>query len=92
MGSRGTTSEDCLNLNIYLPSYVLEEGSEPLPVLFYIHGGAFFTGTNDDGNLQGEYLAQEQNVIVVNINYRLAAFGYASKLKIKYLKNFNEIY
>ena len=69
-------SEDCLNLNMYIPISALNQSTEPLAVLLHMHGGAFFTGSNDDAQLQGEYLAWEQNVIVIQMNYRLAAFGF----------------
>lgn len=65
--------EDCLTLNIYTPSTRRE--SDKLPVLFWIHGGAY---TNGAGSLlwyHGGRLA-EHGAIVVTINYRLGAFGY----------------
>ena len=65
--------EDCLSLNIFTPSS--RTGSEKLPVLFWIHGGAY---TNGAGSLlwyHGGRLA-EHGAIVVTINYRLGAFGY----------------
>ena len=69
-------SEDCLNLNIYLPEAALNDPKELFPVVLNIHGGAFFAGSNDDELLQGEYFAQEQNIILIQANYRLAAFGF----------------
>ena len=72
----GGDSEDCLNLNIYLPEAALAPGAALFPVMVNIHGGAFVGGSNDQGSLQGEYLAQEQNIIVVQMNYRLGAFGF----------------
>lgn len=60
-------SEDCLSMNIFLPKTALEENSEPKAVLLNFHGGAFTTGTNDDYRLQGEYLAHEQDVIVIQV-------------------------
>ena len=67
----GWRSEDCLNLNIYLPkSYLLEDDSTK-PVLVNIHGGGFLTGSNRDGNLQPEQLVHENEMIVVQVNYRL---------------------
>ena len=77
-------SEDCLNLNIYLPLKSLES-SEKLPVLVFIHGGAFFVGSNHDGQLDGDpdsneddpsYFVQSQNIIVVKINYRVGPLGF----------------
>ncbi|KAJ3214586.1 hypothetical protein HDU67_001451 [Dinochytrium kinnereticum] len=64
-------SEDCLYLNIHVPAEV----SAPLPVMVWIHGGAF---ANGDGRLDGAQFVQNSNnaVIVVTIQYRLNAFGF----------------
>ena len=64
--------EDCLNLNIWTP-----EGTEPgtLPVLFWIHGGSFTSGSGSFGIYDGSRLAQE-GVVVVGINYRLGPLGF----------------
>lgn len=63
-------SEDCLNLNIYAP----REGG-PHPVMVWIHGGAFVTGTGGIPWYDGSRLA-DRGVVVVTINYRLGAFGW----------------
>ncbi len=65
-------SEDCLYLNIWKPSVV----KTPLPVLFWIHGGAFTNGTAATSWYHGANLAQLGEVIVVSINYRLGPFGF----------------
>lgn len=52
-------------------------GSQPatsMPVLFWIHGGAFASGAG--AAYGGEYLASEGHIIVVTINYRLGVFGF----------------
>lgn len=64
-------SEDGLNLNIWTP-----EGAENCPVLVYIHGGAFITGSNSDPAIDGEAYAHH-GVITVSINYRLGPFASA---------------
>ncbi len=64
-------SEDCLTLNIWTPS---TEGS--LPVMFWIHGGAFLTGSGAVPWYNGERLAKLRDVVVVTINYRLGVFGF----------------
>lgn len=68
-------SEDCLNLNIYVSTKALQK-SDAIPVLFYIHGGAFFTGNNTQSFLMADTLVSEHDLIVVTINYRLAASGF----------------
>ena len=67
-----TRSEDCLFLNIYAPS----ARTDPLPVMLYIHGGAFYTGASDQ--YVSDTLALYGDVIVVTINYRLSAWGFLS--------------
>jgi len=65
-------SEDCLYLNVFAPEGDFEE---PLPVLFYIHGGSLTTGQSSYTEYRGEDLAK-RGVIVVNFAYRLNVFGY----------------
>jgi para-nitrobenzyl esterase len=63
--------EDCLNLNIYSPGV---EGPAR-PVMVWIHGGAFVTGSGCFKLYDGRYLAAH-GVVVVTINYRLGALGF----------------
>jgi para-nitrobenzyl esterase len=71
-------SEDCLTLNLWAP----KAAAGPLPVLFFVHGGGNVQGSSGatlaDGTAfyDGARLAEEQNVIVVTINYRLGALGF----------------
>ena len=68
----GRTSEDCLYLNIWAP----RNGKEAkMPVLVWIHGGAFTTGAGSLGLYKGMNLAV-QGVVVVTINYRLGPLGF----------------
>ncbi|WP_051831610.1 carboxylesterase/lipase family protein [Streptomyces violens] len=64
-------SEDCLYLNVYTPAH---RTNRPLPVLFWIHGGGFSSGSGD--RYDGSQIAKANNVVVVTINYRLGVFGY----------------
>nr|XP_053639879.1 pyrethroid hydrolase Ces2a-like isoform X2 [Cherax quadricarinatus] len=78
-------SEDCLTLNVYTP--ILEgagnggdgdrsqDANDTMPVLFYVHGGSFFS--NGGRLYPGEKLASE-GIVVVTINYRLGPFGFLS--------------
>lgn len=61
--------EDCLNLNIYTPDV-----NGKLPVLIYIHGGAFQGGSNQE--YTGEKIIRNHNFLFVSINYRLGVLGY----------------
>ncbi|MBF6081987.1 carboxylesterase/lipase family protein [Nocardia cyriacigeorgica] len=68
------TSEDALTLNVTAP---VSRGSTPLPVMVFIHGGGYLFGTSALSLYSGSRLAVGGEVIVVSLNYRLGAFGYA---------------
>ena len=65
-----STSEDCLFLNVFRPA---TQSSGLLPVMVWIHGGAFVGGESDDYNPTA---LVADGVIVVTINYRLGALGF----------------
>jgi len=65
-------SEDCLSLNIWAPA---KASSVRLPVMVWIYGGGFVSGTTSEGRQDGSHLAQ-LGVIVVSMNYRLGLFGF----------------
>ncbi|CAO1367208.1 unnamed protein product [Diamesa serratosioi] len=67
--------EDCLTLNVYVPE-TLVDAKDPVPVLFYIHGGAFMFGGSFFYGPQN--IMNAQNVILVTINYRLGILGFLS--------------
>jgi para-nitrobenzyl esterase len=76
----GKTSEDCLYLNVWTPDYYFDSD---LPVMVWIHGGAFLQGAGSIPLYDGTRLAQK-GVIVVTVNYRLGALGFfAHPLLIK---------
>ena len=64
-------NEDCLVLNIWTTG----KTDKPKPVMFYIHGGAYSSGTGSSALYDGTQLA-ERDMVVVTINHRLNAFGY----------------
>ncbi|MEW9552055.1 carboxylesterase/lipase family protein [Nonomuraea sp. NPDC050783] len=66
-------SEDCLYLNVYTPE---QRTNRPLPVMVWIHGGGFSSGSGADND--GSLLAKTNNIVVVSINYRLNVFGFLS--------------
>uniref|UniRef100_A0A336LKN6 carboxylesterase n=1 Tax=Culicoides sonorensis TaxID=179676 RepID=A0A336LKN6_CULSO len=69
-------SEDCLFLNVFTNVLPYDKHFvEPLPVMFYIHGGGFTYGSGNDILQDPQYLV-EKNVIVVAINYRLGPLGF----------------
>ena len=65
-------SEDCLFLNVWTPA---AGATERLPVLFWIHGGAFIAGHGAEPRYDGARLAS-RGIIVVTSNHRLGAFGF----------------
>jgi len=70
--SAGTPqSEDCLTLNVVAPP----DHAGGLPVMVYIHGGAYGVGSPADSPFRGVNFAR-RGVIHVTLNYRLNAFGY----------------
>lgn len=69
----GPISEDCLYLNVWTPG--LDDGGRR-PVLFYIHGGGFDTGSGSDPLYDGTALCTRGEVVVVTVNHRLNAFGH----------------
>ncbi|OWA34758.1 para-nitrobenzyl esterase [Saccharibacillus sp. O16] len=65
-------SEDCLNLNIWAPS----DGGSKLPVMVWIHGGSFVTGSGSLPLYEGTALAREGRCVVISLNYRLGPLGF----------------
>ncbi|XP_059514382.1 bile salt-activated lipase-like isoform X2 [Myotis daubentonii] len=76
-------SEDCLYLNIWVPQGQ-KEVSQNLPVMIWIYGGGFYSGSAEEKSFfnqylhDGEEIATRGNVIVVTFNYRLGALGFLS--------------
>ncbi len=72
-GDEPNQSEDCLFLNVWTPG----ADAARRPVMVYIHGGAYATGSGSHPLYDGSRLAAEEDVVVVTLNHRLNAFGYA---------------
>lgn len=68
-----TSSEDCLFLNVWRPATV-KQGAK-LPVMVWIHGGAFVFGSGALNDFSGASFT-EKGVILVSINYRLGRLGF----------------
>jgi para-nitrobenzyl esterase len=72
-----STNEDCLYLNVYVPhrkSVPERDLRRKRPVMVWIHGGAFQSGSAE--NYDPTKLVTEGDVIVVTINYRLGTLGF----------------
>lgn len=70
-------NEDCLFLNVYTPGLKKEKNEDEddgLPVMVWIHGGAFVAGESDFYDPTA--LVRKGGVIVVTINYRLGVLGF----------------
>jgi para-nitrobenzyl esterase len=66
-------SEDCLYLNVYTPATANDNSR--LPVMFWIHGGAYTAGAGSEPRYVSSALAA-RDVVLVTINYRLGVFGF----------------
>uniref|UniRef100_A0A1A9W502 Carboxylic ester hydrolase n=1 Tax=Glossina brevipalpis TaxID=37001 RepID=A0A1A9W502_9MUSC len=62
--------EDCLNLCVYTKDLDVRR-----PVMFYVYGGGFFNGSNED-HPPGFLL--EKDIVLVVPNYRIGALGFLS--------------
>ncbi|MDF2789648.1 MAG: carboxylesterase, partial [Neobacillus sp.] len=65
-------SEDCLYLNVWSPA----ADDKKRPVMIWIHGGAFVSGSGSSSWYDGASFAAQGDVVVVTINYRLDIFGF----------------
>jgi carboxylesterase type B len=73
VGSFYLGNEDCLYLNIFVPS----KRNATLSTMFWIYGGDYVFGDSYEfGLYQGANLAKSQNMIVVTSNYRLSGLGF----------------
>ncbi|MDY6922816.1 MAG: carboxylesterase/lipase family protein [Pseudomonadota bacterium] len=77
-GNEPNQSEDCLRLNVWTP------GPDRFrrPVIVYIHGGAYATGSGSSPLTGGARLAARGDVVVVTVNHRLGPLGYASLARL----------
>ncbi|KAJ2966723.1 hypothetical protein NUW58_g10597 [Xylaria curta] len=81
-------SENCLNANIYLPHFgnnaeeiAAEEkklgvDSKKLPVVVYVHGGGFNTGSGKERNMASFAAFADSPIIAMSFNYRVGALGF----------------
>jgi len=67
------TDEDCLTLNVWSP-----DTHASLPVIVWIHGGGWRTGSSSMPVFDGSHYAEIGNVVFVTINYRLGVLGWAA--------------
>lgn len=65
-------SEDCLTVNVFTPGF----DNNPRPVMVWMHGGGFTTGSGNYLLYDGTNLAKKEDVVVVSVNHRLNIFGF----------------
>src|SRR3984885_4282577 len=68
----GTDPDDWLTVNVFTP----DPGAAGLPVMVWIYGGAYRSGTSSLPGYDGTRFAQ-QNVVLVTFNHRVGVEGYA---------------
>ena len=73
LASINPQSEDCLTLNIWTCGK-----KKNLPVMVFIHGGAFQSGGSSDPLYNGSNFAAANDVVIVTINYRISVFGFVN--------------
>eukprot|EP01084_Bolivina_argentea_P214510 364148_1 len=87
-------SEDCLYLNIWTTSI---DKNANLPVMIWIHGGGFITGSGSDATYNGNnFISESENIILVTFNYRLSLLGFLANNDLNtqygYTEGLNGIY
>lgn len=74
LGGHGSPpfGEDCLTLNVWTPA----ADDARRPVLVWIHGGGFVSGSGSLPGYSGRTFARDGDLVVVSINYRIGPLGY----------------
>lgn len=63
--------DDCLAVNIWTPEGAMRD----LPVMVWLHGGGWVSGSGSCAIYDGENLARRGDVVIVTLNHRLGASG-----------------
>ncbi|XP_063238785.1 juvenile hormone esterase-like [Bacillus rossius redtenbacheri] len=72
-----TGSEDCLFLNVYVPARPEEFDNASLSVMVFVHAGGLIRGSGN-ADIYGPDYFTDNGVVLVTLNYRLAALGFLS--------------
>ncbi|KAF8167291.1 alpha beta-hydrolase [Crassisporium funariophilum] len=83
---KGFESEDCLSLNIIKPHSA--GPSDRLPVVVWIHGGAFQIGDTSGYDAMGQRIVQrsvemKKPVIYLSMNFRMSAYGFLAGKEVQ---------
>ncbi|KAI1337536.1 Alpha/Beta hydrolase protein [Xylariaceae sp. FL0016] len=87
LNTPGTSEFECLNLNISVPGHDVAQG--PMPVLIFLHGGAFTYSTGASPIYDGRFMATSSALdngtptIVITMNYRLGVYGFLAGTDIQ---------
>ncbi|GFF82222.1 carboxylesterase [Aspergillus lentulus] len=68
-----TFSEDCLTLNVWTKP---QTGEKKKAVMIWVHGGSFVSGSSAIPMYNGQFFADQEDIVLVSINYRLSFFGF----------------
>ncbi|WP_437678944.1 carboxylesterase/lipase family protein [Sorangium sp. So ce131] len=79
-GLNPSSSEDCLTVNVWAPE---RPASAALPVLVWIHGGNFESGSGGEADYDGRHLSETTGSVVVTLNYRLGPLGFLALPELK---------
>ena len=69
------SGEDCLTINVHMPS-AHRRADARLPVMVYIHGGGYSAGSSGEFTEHGQSFIDAAPVVYVSFNYRLGPLGY----------------
>ncbi|MFI5896310.1 carboxylesterase/lipase family protein [Actinoplanes sp. NPDC051513] len=72
--SQGPAGDDWLTVNVWSPGL---DPAAKLPVMVWIHGGAYTIGMSSSPEYDGGHLARDGHVVLVTFNYRLGVEGFA---------------
>ncbi|MBU4337109.1 MAG: carboxylesterase/lipase family protein, partial [Actinobacteria bacterium] len=73
LGPDTVTDEDCLSLNVWRSAAT---PAAPLPVMVWLHGGAYTFGASSQPLFDGTTLVSTGEVLLVTVNYRIGALGF----------------
>ncbi len=69
---RERQGEDCLVMNVWTPN----PGAARRPVMVWLHGGGYRSGSGSYGIYEGRELARKHDVVAITVNHRLNALGF----------------
>uniref|UniRef100_A0A1I8GLC4 COesterase domain-containing protein n=1 Tax=Macrostomum lignano TaxID=282301 RepID=A0A1I8GLC4_9PLAT len=75
-GDYQTMSESCIAANIWTPYNGTSSNPGSYPVLVWIHGGRFETGSIIEEINSGRVLTAHESIVTVSLQYRLGVLGF----------------